>query len=222
MEQDRTSQIDSVIGGDQLTNYHCCAEWHLAGMSPVCSLVYPFALRISKVSKKFSCSARGVAEFFRRNEKTVQRGYKELVEVGFFVLLQKGQFESSIYEVLPHTEWAALNPKQCAVKIEFPWTGEGDPLGQRLYAASGGRIKFMPFQVKAYKETGFSDDDIVSLFERFLSENSATFHYPKNRKEAGFHFLIFLRSFSKQNRSAAGRTCPTVSGTKYASVVATC
>jgi hypothetical protein len=219
MKQDRTTQIDSFFDDNQLTSYHCCSEWHLARMSPACSLVYPFALHISKESRKFSCSARGVAEFFGRNEKTVQRAYRELVEGGFFVLLQKGQFESSIYEVLTHKEWSERNPGQCTHKTEYPWTGEGDPLGRRLYAASGGRIKFMPFQVEAYRKTGFSEDEIVSFFEKFLS--AAAYHYPSNRKWAGLDFLMFLREISRRKCSGVGRAHPTVERAECAPVVAT-
>src|SRR5438445_9480081 len=123
----------SVGADEEITPYHCCAEWHLSKIrsSPACALIYSFALRISRTSRKFSCSAISVAEFFGLNEKTVRRAYRSLVAAGFFILLERGTFESNMYRVLTHNEWKEMNPHRCAVKAEFPCTGEGDPLGQK-------------------------------------------------------------------------------------------
>lgn len=173
------------------TAFHCCAEWHLARLkSPTTALVYPFALRIATNSGKFACSAISVSHFLGVHRTTVLRAYQELTTLGFFELLEHGMFDTNIYRVLRHNEWADQHPGLCAVKVEYPWTGEGDPLGQRLYAASGGRVKFKDFQVRAYRATGLEEDTIVELFEDY---RSAEGKYRKARN-VPYHFLVYLRA----------------------------
>jgi hypothetical protein len=185
----------SVIPGNNceaFTNYHCCAEWHLARLhSPTAALVYPFALRLSKTSRKFACSAVSVGEFFGLDRKTILRAYRQLTDKGFFELVESGAFDVNIYRVLLHKEWAAKYPGQCAKKIEFPWAGEGDLLGRRLYAASGGKVKFKPFQIVGYRNTGLKEDKIVALFEEFLPESGRF-----RSKNVGFQFLKYLKEHS--------------------------
>ena len=181
----------SEINDQILTNFHCCPEWHLAKLkSPTGALIYPFAHRLSRRSHKFSCSSETVGEFFGRDRKTVLRAFGELCKVGFFELIEKGRFDVNVYRVLSHTEWAAKNPGKCAQKVQYPWTGEGDKLGQRLYAASGTRVKFRSYQVAAFRNTGLDEETIVSLFETFRSGIGQDLK-PKN---VGYRFLEFLRN----------------------------
>jgi len=46
---------------------------------------------------------------------------KFLVTQGFFVLIFSGKAtrEPSIYQVLSHSEWAALHPGMCCVKVGY-------------------------------------------------------------------------------------------------------
>ncbi len=182
---------------DNLTSFHCCAEWHLAQLgSPSAALVYPFALRISKNSGKFACSATSVGAFFGKHRTTILRAYHELTKVGLFELLEYGKFDVNIYNVLRHDAWAPKHPGLCAKKIEFPWTGEGDLLGQQLYAASGCRVKFKEFQITACRKTGLPEETIVSLFTEWR-DGVGKFRKPRNMF---FHFLMFLRTTAEGQR----------------------
>jgi len=176
---------------EENTSFHCCAEWHLAKLSsPSAAFVYPFALRISKNSGKFACSATSVGAFFGKHRTTILRAYHELTNVGLFELLEYGKFDVNIYKVLKHDAWALKHPGLCTRKVEFPWTGEGDALGQNLWAASGCRVKFKEFQVAACRKTGLREETIVSLFTEWL-EGVGKFRRSRN---VPFHFLMFLKT----------------------------
>ena len=84
-----------------------------------------------------------------------------------------------MYRPVSHKEWAAIHPGKCAVKESFPWSGEdGDKLGVSLWNASGGKVKFQPFQLKALRNTGLTDDEILAAFEVLVAAEQA-------RREAG-------------------------------------
>jgi len=182
--------IDTAFG-----NFHCGVEWHLAQLCLICALIHPFALRLSRNSRKFACSAARVAEYFGVSVRTVQRAYRELKNSGFFILVESGQdkFEPSVYQVLTHAEWAARNPGKCVEKIAYQWTAEGDSLGKALWAASGCQVQFQPFQVKAYRDEGIPEPEIISLFSAWYSVEKTKRWGKRWRKGAGFRFLMHLR-----------------------------
>jgi hypothetical protein len=195
-------------------HYHCSAEWHLARLSPASRVVYPHALRLSRKSGKFCGSAVGLAEYFAYERHAIGRSLRELVETGFFVLLEKGTFESNIYKVLPHTEWAAANPGRCTSKVEMPWAGEGDPLGQQLWIASGSRIKFRDDQVQFLRKLGLSEPEIVSQFEKFWVLENAKVKasiYKSNRRGIVRRFLTIMGQMRCARAEMPGRL-PTPSG----------
>jgi hypothetical protein len=198
----------AINNSEEPASFHCCAERHLAQFkSPTAALVYPFALRISKKTGTFSCSAISVGKFLNLHRTTILRAYKELTEFGFFELVYYGQFDTNVYAVLKHEEWAAKHPGQCVKKIEFPWTGEGDPLGQQLWVASGCRVKFKEFQVTGFRKTGLPEDTIVALFKEFRSGIGRN-RKPKN---VPYHFLQFLRLAAKRGLVASGDSSSTES-----------
>ena len=191
------SSKQSKIESSDTAAFHCCAERHLARLKPRAALVYPFALRISKHSKRFACSASSVGDFLGLHRTTVLRAYHQLADIGFFELLERGHFDVNIYRVLRHDEWANEHPGLCATKSEFPWTGDGDPLGQKLYAISGARVKFKEFQVKEYRATGLDESTIVLLFDEFRS-GTGKYRKPRN---VPYHFLMHLRSIAAERRT---------------------
>jgi hypothetical protein len=181
---------------EELSNFYCSSEWHLARLRcPTAALVYPFALRISKNSGKFSCSAISVARFLDVHRTTVLRAYHQLSELGFFELLEYGRFDTNIYSVVLHSDWAERHPGRCIQKIQFPWSGEGDPLAQQLYAASGGRVKFREFQIREYRKMGLDEAELVARFNEFRA-GVGKYRQPRN---VGFHFLKYLRGSCKHN-----------------------
>lgn len=190
------------------TKFYCCAEWHLARLSSICSLVYPFALRLSKTHGGiYTYSAKSVAEFFGYDEWTVRElGYKKLSELGFFVLLERGTFEANVYQVLSHKEWAVAHSNQCAVKITFPWTGEGDKLGQDLYVASGSKVKFKDHQIKFLRSLGLPEAEILSEFETFWVEQSSKSYanqFKSNRSSLVGGFVLRMKAVAKTRAVAA-------------------
>lgn len=174
------------------SNFHCCAEWHFAQFksSRCAALIHPWALRISRRTGKFSVSAVQAAAYFQISRSTAIRAYGELADSGFFRLLEYGQFDSNVYQVLTHPEWCKEHIGLCAVRVEFPWTIENDPLGQRLWAASGGRVKFKQFQINTFRTLGVPDDDLVTLFTQWR-DGVGKWRQPRNVAK---HFLKHLRS----------------------------
>jgi hypothetical protein len=188
---------------DEPTNVHCGSEWHLARLHcPTAALVYPFALRISKNSGKFACSAISIAAFLGAHRTTVLRAFQRLTEIGFFELLEYGKFDSNIYTVVKHRAWAEAHPGRCTEKTVFPWTGEGDPLGQQLYAASGCRVKFKEFQIKEYRRLGLDQAELVALFEEFRAGIGRL----RKARNVPFHFLQYLRQQLRPTTSIPSTT----------------
>jgi hypothetical protein len=189
------------------TKFHCCSEWHLARLSPISFLVYPFALRLSKThGGRYSYPATLVGEFFDYDEWTVQQSYKELEKAGFFRRLETRFFEGNVYRVLSHKEWAADHPGQCAVKTTLPWTGEGDKLGQDLYVASGSAVKFYDNQIKFLRSLGLSEEQIVSEFETFWTEQSCKSNASKfksNRAGIVGRFMLAMKALAGKCALAA-------------------
>jgi hypothetical protein len=156
--------------------YHCSAEWHFSRLvhASFAGVLYSFARRISKGSGLFHGSVLGVAEYFNVSRWKVQRTIKALVDCEFFVLVAQETFQPSVYRVISHMEWAAQHPGRCALKEAFPWSSEeGDKLGVCLWNASGGKVKFQPYQLAALRKTNLTDDEIVAAFERFLAAEQA-------------------------------------------------
>lgn len=174
---------------NEQSNYHCSPEWHLQRLRhandkrvPFAAILYPFAHRISKNSGLFHGSAVGVASHFGVSEWTVLRAMEALVAAGFFVVVSKEAFQSSVYRVFSHSDWVKDHPNCCVVKATFPWSGEdGDKLAGRLYNASGGKVKYLSFQLAALRKTGLSDDEIVHRFEGFVADEN------RRRQAGGWH-----------------------------------
>lgn len=162
-----------------LAHYHCSSEWHLWQLkdrkgrrTPFAAVLYPFAFRMAKKSGRFFGSANRVAEHFGIDPSTVRRAMDALTSAGFFVVISQAYFQSTIYKVVSHEEWAKTHPEHCAIKAEFPWTDEeGDELGVRLYTVSGGRVKWFPNILTALRKTALTDDQIVQQFELFFAQD---------------------------------------------------
>ena len=140
----------------------------------MCGLIHSFALRLSKKTGRFCASAENVAAYFHRDRTTILDAFKELRETGFFDLVYpaKGQTPNT-YRILTHTQWAAKHPNRCAVKAEFPWTGESqDTLVQELSMRAGGAIRFPAVttkNIRAMKRRGkpLTDRQIVRYFDLY-------------------------------------------------------
>jgi len=160
----------------QLENeyFHCSWEWHIARLPhSVCAVIYSLAFRVSgrreqELSKRyFFASAKSLATYFNYSEGHIGRGLRELEKAGFFQLIARKKFRPTHYRVLSHEDWAAKHKGQCTAKVEFPWTGEGDPLGQSLWKMSGGQVKFADFQVKSLRKMGMDANTIEQEFSSF-------------------------------------------------------
>ncbi len=195
-----------------LAHYHCSSEWHLWQLkdrkdirTPFAAVLYPFAFRISKNSGCFYCSAERIAEHFGTSPDTVRRAMDALTTSGFFVVIDKELFHSTIYRVVPHDEWAQAHPGRCVVRTEFPWSvEEGDQLGEQLYTLSGGRVKWFLNILIALRKTGFTDDLIVEKFKLFLEVRRG--HGAS--KSIPFRFLKFLRQEVQDAKAREIETTP--------------
>lgn len=180
--------------------YHCSAEWHLWQLKDskgrrtrFAAVLYTFAYHLSKGSGVFYASAVRIAEHFGISKWTVLRAMEALTAAGFFVLINKEFFQSSIYRVVSHEEWAKVHPARCVVKVEYPWSDEiGDELGVQLYTKSGGRVKWFPNILGALRKTGLTDEQIVQEFECFFDWYVTGKH--GQYKSIPFRFLNFLKA----------------------------
>jgi hypothetical protein len=178
--------------------YHCCEEWHLARLSPVCAPLYSFARRISHESNIFVCSAVNLARFFAYNERTIRRGMRELNETGLFELEEQHMFCPTKYRVVDHQEWAKQHPGRCAIKLEYPWAGEGDALGQRLWVESGSRVKFAEFQIGNIRNLGLTEAEVLREFGTYMDEKGRS----KKPKNVPFGFYMHLKGVVTAGKSA--------------------
>ncbi|MBZ5525559.1 MAG: hypothetical protein LAP21_25330, partial [Acidobacteriia bacterium] len=51
---------------------------------------------------------------------------------------------------------------------------KGDKLGQALYTASGSRAEIKQFQIDKLRQTGLTDDLIISRFKEYLADKQPT------------------------------------------------
>jgi hypothetical protein len=174
----------------------CSAEWHLSkAKSTLVPLIYSLAFRLAKNSGVFSASLRTLASYFGSGYKTVWRAVHELIKLGFFELVNEELGKPSIYRVITHEQWAENHRGQCSEKMMFPWSGENkDKLGIDLHAASGARVTFFPNQLKALRNTGLTDAEIIGRWKAFLVEDA-----PLGRRWKGayYRFLKWLKKFPK-------------------------
>ena len=185
--------------------FHCSWEWHIARLSSICSVIYPLVFRVSGgietklFDRRFFASAESLATYFGYSECHVCRGLKELETAGFFQLIARKKFKPTHYRVVSHEEWALKHPGQCTIKVEFPWTGEGDPLGQTLWKMTCGEVKFADFQVKGLRNLGMDEDEIAAEFAIFWQQTGERMK-PKN-VPASFHMHMRSASSAMQKRS---------------------
>lgn len=192
----------------QLENeyFHCSWEWHIARLSSVCALIYPFAFKVSGgvetelKDRRFFASAGSLANYFDYSESQVRRGLKELEQAEFFQLIAKKKFKPTQYRVLSHDDWALKHKGKCTSKVQYPWTGEGDPLGQELWKITGGQVKFADFQVKGLRNLGVDGDRVVEEFTAFW-ERTGQKMKPKNVPH-GFYMSMKAASPGVQKRAA--------------------
>lgn len=122
-----------------------------------------------------------MAAYFGVSRWTIARAIDHLVKQGFFEPINEDRFHSSVYHVVAHREWAEKHPGQCTLKETLPWSGEeGDQLGRDLWNVSGGKVKYKEFQLKALRNTGLSDDEIVQAFRHLIDNEN------RRRKEGGW------------------------------------
>lgn len=190
------------------SSFHCSEQWHLADLSPICSLIYSLAYKLSRSKAKariglpstLYCSAVSLAIYFGRDPSTIRRGLKELVELGFLIKVDARKFKPNVYRVLSHEEWANENPGKCAVKLSLPYTDEGDPLGQDLRSISGGRAEFKAYQVAYIRTLGLPDEVILKNFADYWENHDKD----KSAKQVTIDFIVKLKraAFDEHARAA--------------------
>jgi hypothetical protein len=207
-ETPTVQQMDAYLDSNLENEYYYCSwEWHIARLSPVCSLIYPYAFRVSGgmntqlADRRFFGSAKSLATYFDYSESQVRRGLLELEEIGFFQLIARKKFKPTHFRVLSHDDWAAKQKGKCTTKREFPWTGEGDSLGRSLWKMSGGHVRFADFQVKGLRKLGVDESKVVAQFSAYWEQTGQKMK-PKN-VPANFYMHM-------KNSGCATQQCSTV------------
>lgn len=197
-------KMENLAFADENEFFHCSWEWHIARLSPVCALIYPLAFRVgggistALENRRFFASASSLAEYFAYSECQVRRALKELEAAGFFQLIARKKFRPTHYRVFGHEDWASMHKGKCTTRVQYPWTGEGDPLGQELWKRSCGQVKFMPFQIEGLRNLGVDEDKILEEFSVYWEQTGERMN-PKN-VPASFHMFI-------KNASSAAQKC---------------
>jgi hypothetical protein len=153
--------------------FECSEYFHLAELTRTAILIYGLAFKISKRGERpFFASAVTVGEYLNISSSQIRRGLEQLEELGLLELKESGKFRANIYRVIQHKDWAKSNPGKCCSKEEFPWIGEGDPLGIELWTITGGIVRFKEFQIQAFRKLGLSDATIIAEFQRFWGQSA--------------------------------------------------
>lgn len=158
--------------------YHCSVEWHLWQLktrkgikTPFATVLYAFAYHLSKDSGVFYASAVRIAEHFNTSVWSVIRAMDALTIAGFFCVISKENFRSTMYRVVSHVDWAEAHPGQCVKKAALSKSGmKKDELGVRLHAKCGGRTKWYPYDLAALRQTNLDDNEIVNSFDMFVAQ----------------------------------------------------
>ena len=206
LEAPTVQLMDECLSSNHQNDYfHCSWEWHIARLSSVCALIYPFAFRVSGgiesklFDRRFFASAVSLAIYFGYSECQVRRGLKELENAGFFQLIARKKFRPTQYRVLSHGDWATKHEGKCTTKVEFPWTGEGDLLGQSLWKITCGQVRFGDFQVKGLRKLQVDENKIVKEFSTYWEKTGQRMK-PKN-VPASFYMSMKTTSSGAQKRS---------------------
>ena len=160
--------------------FHCTSERHFAHLkghgAHHASLLYTFSLRLAGKKRTFFCSVPRLADYFGVDERTIRHAIHHLKYTGFFELLrnERGGDGAVVYKPLYHGERIEkFGAGQCVQKLDMPWQGEEmEPLGQALYAASGGRFK--PYKNlaigirNAANRAGLTDAAVLLHFAAFV------------------------------------------------------
>jgi hypothetical protein len=165
-------------------------------------VLYSWAGRLSSNSGNFFPSVGSIARYFEIDRTTVFRALQELESLDFLEPIHREPGKPVTYRVVTHDEWARQHPDLCVEKESFPWTGEGDLLGQALYAASGGQAKFLPRQMKGLRASGFSDMRIAEEFRIFLDRNPQR---GREWKTVYFYFRTSLLQLATSLAKAAAK-----------------
>lgn len=184
--------------------FYCSVEWHLYRMkSEFAPVLYSWARKVTHKTGVLSASAERIAQYFSVERKTVLRALDELSDAGFFKLTRIERFKPNVYKIVDHREWAKRHPRRCVEKISFPWDGEGDLLGQQLFAISGQRVKFLPNQVAGLRALGFSDDRITEEWRVFMDESEYEGKQWRQRAYYDFYDCLKERSTAHSDIPAA-------------------
>jgi hypothetical protein len=192
----------STIAKSQSSSFHCTAEWHLQKLnSRFAPVLYFWAGRLSAKSESFFPSVDNIAQYFSVHRTTVFRALDELIFYEWFEIIHNEPGKPVVYRVRSHKELVSEGRLECVQKETFPWTGEGDRLGQNLYATSGGRVMFYPRQMQGLRNSGLDDTRIIQEFRIFLDRNPQK---GPDWKRVYYVFHAHLLHLADSLRSAGG------------------
>ena len=114
----------------------------------------------------YHTSKEAMTEFLGCNYNAGAEAFLSLARKGWLAQVgeTKSQYKSKNYRIVPHNEWAELNPNQCLVGEVLPWDdsiAERDPLATRLHKVSHGNFRFWPNMLVALRSSHLGDDAIV-------------------------------------------------------------
>ena len=153
--------------------FECTEYFHFAELSPFTALLYGLAFKITKGAKEdelFFASAKSIADYYSCSESKVRRGLKQLDKSGFLQLIRANTFQTNVYRVLTHKEWMEAHPGKCCSKLKYHYSEVGDPLGNKLWRVTGGRVRFQQWQIDNFRKFNLSDDEVAAIFSDWWNQ----------------------------------------------------
>ena len=200
----RQSVFDEVIGG----GYKCGMHYHFPVDRAVCAKTYELAMQITARGgeRVFWVSAERRARDWQVDERTVRRGDKELVRLGFFEPLDATPFQSNRYLVITHEQWAKRHPGKCLEREVMPWSDEvQDGLAVTLHKASRGRMKFFNRHIQSLRSHGLDDERLAAACAVYADFEDRK----KQPMKAASHFCLCMKTALGNE---AGRDCEKKTG----------
>lgn len=166
----------------------CSAERHLwhsgLELAIYMKLLHLTWIKEAKQYGVYHTSKEAMTDFLGCYYKSGAAAFLSLVDKGWLAQVgeSKSKYKSKNYRIVPHNEWAELNPGNCLVGEVMPWDSESsdrDPLATRLYKASNGKFRFWRNQLSALRSSHLTDDAIVKACVDLMNDEQTL---PTNSK----------------------------------------
>ena len=168
-----------AVSPDVQSSIYCDVEFHFRRMTGTGSdLAYPLytlSRRLAYKSGTFSLSLQEACAFLNvPNDHPIYPAAALIVRAGWWQVLEAELGKPVKYRPLSHDEWAEKFGVRCCIQKQegFPYKDDTETaqLGRELHAVFGGG-RLHPAWLKSLRNTGATDDQIVTLAKEFMQQD---------------------------------------------------